>query len=386
MCADISPAPRALRRRACGLGRLLLLLLWLVGSAVGCQGPIWTSDAAVGLYRVESLGCFLPGNEVVTDLYDYQAQTTTFYVYQLSSGQVLRQHVEPGAHYIRNQMASGDRVMTRSISRDNRSSFIVWNHKAWSRIAALDPEGDNVDCATAISADGRYVLVGSKKGTARLYDLAQSEGPDKLLQPTAHLGTLHRQVIFATLSPDGLYAGIAAMYGDRAIIWDIENGRLARDITIPEMADTSATASDWVSLVDVPNTGSQRLFDWKTGATLCTVAPPTDHLQNLVFLPEQKRIVGVGARKLGLGAFKYELCMFEVPSGRLLSRTPLPGQSFPEGISPDGQYLLLTQNHGFWGSTRGPLECWRIPEKKMEKKMGQDPAHALPFPLCHLTT
>jgi hypothetical protein len=249
----------------------------------------------------------------------------------------------------------------------------VWDLRSGERVSAVYvPETDRVITAVAISPDGKYMLTGCEFEVL-LWDVRTGNFVRKM---AGRLRGTIRQVSF---SPDGKRCG--SMDGG-LVIWDVATGEVVRKMGSVDCAEFLAVGERWFAVTNhrpvlfgldetlvVDLDSGQFLPHLTVGRTVCWIAGATmDGKYWVGYYEECKGFIWCrGGRFPGRGFIR----LYEIDTGRLVAKAPLPWGTVMDVLSPDGRYFTTRQcespldKDGYsdlWSA--GPIRLWRIVRKE----------------------
>jgi YVTN family beta-propeller protein len=243
------------------------------GTAVTSGGDVLVTQldagtVARGTLAERSLGTSIPVGSIPTDVTVDPAGAYAYVTNQFSSNVgVIDLSTNTQVATI---AVSGDPFRVK-LSPDGQSLFVTGNADS---LFIVDVNSREVTGRLAIGLDANGLAV-NYTGT-RLYVSNQSDGTVSEVDLTSNtvIRTLgvggHPQEL--VLSPGGTLLFVADESGSIQI-WSLREGTKRGDITVPGGAFAMAVSPDWRQLyISSSLGGSLYMIDWKTGATLKTVA------------------------------------------------------------------------------------------------------------------
>jgi WD40 repeat protein len=202
----------------------------------------------------------------------------------------------------------------------------LWDVASASLLRAIDVAGREV-AITAMSDDGRYMLMGDYHGQVTVWNVASGQ-----VQLELHLD---RYLTAAAFSHDG--ARIAIAPGSPVVVYDLLAKRPLYELE-PTTGSNAVAFSRDGALVASGDGDAIRVYDARSGKLVCRNAEFLAAPLAVDFTPDDKFVVAGGGDRAVL--------LIETASGKTIRRmTGLTQPVFYLEVSPDGRELaVVTQN------------------------------------------
>lgn len=177
-----------------------------------------------------------------------------------------------------------------------------------------------------ISPDDKYIVTGSRDGTAIVWELSTG----KLIR---RLEGHSNRIVSVAISEDGKFVGTAS-YDKTAIIWDLNAGSIIHRLNGHASgleAIAFATSNDFIVTADIE--GTAMMWDIASGEVLYELIGHNEVISHIKISPENEYIV--------TGSDDGIAIIWEVSSGKLLyilegHKSKIAGME----ISPDSKYVV----------------------------------------------
>jgi Flp pilus assembly protein TadD len=212
-------------------------------------------------------------------------------------------------------------------------------------LAEGEPTSDNPNPAifmkAALSPDGTLAVVACFDSTLKVWDLSNG------LQLRTMWG--HKTKVLAVRFMPGGRQALSTSADGTFKMWDVLSGKCLRTFDTREGVPAVCPSSDGRTALSGGSDGSLRLWELSTGCCLLTFSQPVDVGDSLVGAVD---LTGDG--QLALAAVGKRICIWEVPTGKLI-RSLQGHQSmvFDARFSPGGRFILS-------GSRDQTLRLWEV--------------------------
>lgn len=254
-----------------------------------------------------------------------------------------------------------------AISGGAKDPIRVWEVQTGKQLAALEAPGGFGIESVAVDRQGRYAVVGTRKGLKR-WDLAAGRMVD------APPGNLF-DASSLSLSPDGRLAMVG---GHAAEIYDLSAGKYARGMKGGSLGVTAvafspdgklaATGSRQTMMGPRAGDGSEgpkplQLWDAATGALVRALGSGEDEtIDALAFTPDGRRILAAAGGR----GFRHTLSLWEVDTGKLVRTVDAHSHDVKSlAISPDGKWALS-------GSRDRTMKLWDLATGALVREFKHD--------------
>jgi WD40 repeat protein/tetratricopeptide (TPR) repeat protein len=270
----------------------------------------------------------------------------TLAVFDTATGRPIALHGSAHASPISALAFSGDGATLATA--DAEGTIKIWAdvQKMNSKTTALRTLKGHQGAIRALgfSIDGKRLASVSADKTARVWDLENAGAAIRALEGTAKAGSN-----VARFSPDGQLIAVADASSSSVRLWDAATGRLVRELSVAEAADTSATHKGRV--------------------------------RSVAFSPTDQRLLAVG---YGGQANVSHVVLWDTGAGTELARLPgatdLPNFQVNENngaidalaFSPDGKFLVAgfgAKNLLMGGSFATPLKVWEVTTRRLIRRL-----------------
>jgi WD40 repeat protein/serine/threonine protein kinase/tetratricopeptide (TPR) repeat protein len=216
----------------------------------------------------------------------------------------------------------------------------------------------------AWSPDGKTILTGSEDGTAQLWDAATGKS---LVPPMRH----ESEVRSVALSPDGKTA-LTGCQDKQARLWDAATGQFIGPLEHQGGIRALAFSPDGKTMLTGSLDGTVRLWDAEPGKLVGQVLeiPSTDYIGELS--PDGKFVISLPEEP----NYQRYVQLWNATTRQPISRLPQPCGNVDVKVSPDGKVLLTQEaDHTarLWDVTTGVALGVRFPLPSPVNQTGWSP-------------
>jgi uncharacterized delta-60 repeat protein len=206
--------------------------------------------------------------------------------------------------------------------------------------------GDYVT-AVAFSPDGRYVVSGSRDGTAWVWEVTSGHEVARL--------THDDWVSAVAFSPDGRLV-VSGSWDNTVRVWEVATGREVARLPHDEDVTAVAFSPDGQYVVSGSSDGTAWVWEVTSGHEVARL-PHDGSVLAVAFSPDGRYVVS--------GSIDNTARVWEAASGREVARLTHGDRVFDVAFSPDGQYVVS-------GSIDGTARVWEAASGREVARLTHD--------------